>query len=71
MAQHINGLRLAHLVVDEDHEPVLPPIEGLLADAERSDDLGHRRARLSLPQSEGECFLALSDGPQVIEIHRL
>jgi hypothetical protein len=24
-----------------------------------------------LPQSERECFLALSDGPQVIEIHRL
>jgi len=35
---------------DPEHcEPLLPPIEGLLADPELADDLGHRSARLSLP----------------------
>jgi hypothetical protein len=36
----------------EPSEPLLPSVEGLLADAELADDLGHRTARLSLPQSK-------------------
>jgi hypothetical protein len=36
----------------ESCEPLLPPIKSLLADPEPADDLGHRCARLSLPQSK-------------------
>ncbi len=36
----------------EPCEPLLPSVERLLADTELTDDLGHRSARLSLPQSE-------------------
>jgi hypothetical protein len=25
VAEHLDGTRLAHLVVEEDHEPLIPP----------------------------------------------